>query len=105
MNEHELRKSITQLVAEFYRTKKADKIFVPGETPIRYAGRVYDEKEIQAAVEASLDFWLTEGRFARQFETEFSAMIGVKHALLVNSGSSANLLAYSVNLRLDFITH
>ncbi|GAH67422.1 unnamed protein product, partial [marine sediment metagenome] len=71
----------------------AEKIFIPGKTPIRYAGRVFDEKEIQAAVEASLDFWLTEGRFAEEFQAELAEKIGVKHALLVNSGSSANLLA------------
>lgn len=72
---------------------KIEAPFTPGKTPINYAGRVYDEKEIQAAVEASLDFWLTEGRFARQFQAELASRIGVKHALLVNSGSSANLLA------------
>ena len=77
----------------FVHKQKQD--FVPGKSRINYAGRVYDEKEIQAAVEASLDFWLTEGRFARQFQTELAAMIGVKHALMVNSGSSANLLAVS----------
>jgi CDP-6-deoxy-D-xylo-4-hexulose-3-dehydrase len=95
MTEQELRKSIAQLVAEFYKASKVDKEFVPGKTPIRYAGRGFNEKEIQAAVEASLDFWLTEGRFARLFQAELAAIIGVKHALLVNSGSSANLLALS----------
>lgn len=70
-----------------------DKTFVPGKTPVNYAGRVFDEKEVQGAVEASLDFWLTEGRFARQFQEELAAKVGVKHAVLVNSGSSANLLA------------
>ncbi|MBN1548307.1 MAG: lipopolysaccharide biosynthesis protein RfbH [Syntrophaceae bacterium] len=67
--------------------------FIPGKSPINYAGRVFDEKEIQNAVEASLDFWLTEGRFTHQFETDLASKIGVKHAFLVNSGSSANLLA------------
>ena len=83
------------LVAKLHRIRSADKKFIRGKTPISYAGRVYDEKEIQAAVEASLDFWLTEGRFARKFETELAAMIGVNNVLLVNSGSSANLLALS----------
>jgi len=64
MTEQELREKISNLVAEFHKTRTAEKTFVPGKTPIRYAGRVFDEKEIQAAVEASLDFWLTEGRFA-----------------------------------------
>ena len=82
-------------VGNYYNFVHKQKPFIPGKSPINYAGRVFDEKEIQAAVEASLDFWLTEGRFARQFETEFAGLIGVKHALLVNSGSSANLLALS----------
>ncbi len=95
MTEQELREKISNLVAEFHKTRTAEKTFIPGKTPIRYAGRVFDEKEIQAAVDASLDFWLTEGRFARQFQTELASTIGVKFALLVNSGSSANLLALS----------
>jgi len=95
MTEQELRDEIAKLVARFHSIRSANERFIPGKTPIRYAGRVYDEKEIQAAVEASLDFWLTEGRFARQFQTELAARIGVKYALLVNSGSSANLLALS----------
>jgi len=93
MTKQELRKSIAQLVDEFYRTKSTEKMFVPGKTPIRYAGRVFDEKETQAAVEASLDFWLTEGRFAKEFQLELAEKIGVGNAFLVNSGSSANLLA------------
>lgn len=93
--EQELKNAILQLVEKFYKAKTANNEFIPGKTPIRYAGRVFDEKEIQAAVEASLDFWLTEGRFARQFQTELASMIGVKHVLLVNSGSSANLLVLS----------
>ena len=93
MNKYELRKSIKQLVAEFHRTNKPKEIFTPGKTPIKYAGRVYDEKEMQAAVEASLDFWLTEGRFAEEFQEGLTRKVGVKYALLVNSGSSANLLA------------
>jgi CDP-6-deoxy-D-xylo-4-hexulose-3-dehydrase len=60
---------------------------------VRYAGRIFDEKEIQAAVTASLDFWLTEGRFAEKFQVELAQKIGAKYAFLVNSGSSANLLA------------
>jgi len=95
MTEQELRDQISKLAAKFHSIRSADKKFIPGTTPVRYAGRVYDEKEIQAAVEASLDFWLTEGRFARQFQTELASKIGVEHALLVNSGSSANLLAVS----------
>ena len=93
-----LRQSFSQYAKAFFQGVHAPKInlpFIPGKSRINYSGRVHDEKEIQAAVEASLDFWLTEGRFARQFQTELAARIGVKYALLVNSGSSANLLALS----------
>ena len=93
MTEQELREKISNLVAEFHKTRTTEKTFIPGKTPIRYAGRVFDEKEIQAAVEASLDFWLTEGRFAEEFQVELAEKVGAEYALLVNSGSSANLLA------------
>ncbi len=93
MTKQELREKISRLVAEFHKTITTEKTFIPGKTPIRYAGRVFDEKEIQAAVEASLDFWLTEGRFAEEFQVELAEKIGVEYALLTNSGSSANLLA------------
>jgi len=88
-----LRTEILHLVREYYLRDMSSQVFVPGETPVRYAGRIYDETEMQAAVEAALDFWLTEGRFASRFETELAQKIGVKHAILTNSGSSANLLA------------
>ena len=90
-----LRLNEKYFVRNYYNFAHKQNPFVPGKSAINYAGRVYDEKEIQAAVEASLDFWLTEGRFARQFQTELAARIGVKYVLLVNSGSSANLLALS----------
>jgi len=93
MTEAEIRHQIAGLVAELHRGKNAGGPFIPGQSPIRYAGRIYDEKEVQAAVESSLDFWLTEGRFVEAFQNALSEKIGVKHALLVNSGSSANLLA------------
>ena len=93
MTERELRDKISRLVAEFHKVRTTEQTFIPGKTPIRYSGRVFDEKEIQAAVEASLDFWLTEGRFAEKFQSELSEKVGVEYALLVNSGSSANLLA------------
>jgi len=93
MTEVELRQQIADLVAQFHQTRHAKQSFIPGKTPVRYAGRVFDEKELQAAVEASLDFWLTEGRFAEEFQSELAAKVGVEYALLTNSGSSANLLA------------
>ena len=67
--------------------------FIKGVAPVHYAGRYYDEKEMQAAVEAALDFWLTEGRFTAIFESKLANYLTIKHAILVNSGSSANLLA------------
>jgi len=93
MTEEEIRKKISRLVAELHNTRTADAPFIPGETPIRYGGRVFDENEIQSAVEAALDFWLTEGPFAEKFQAELAAKIGADYALLTNSGSSANLLA------------
>src|ERR1035438_919334 len=67
--------------------------FVPGSSPVPISGRVFDEQELELLVESSLDFWLTTGRFAEQFEREFAKFVGVREAVLVNSVSSANLLA------------
>lgn len=94
-NEAEAREQIKALVADYYRDFKQPKPYEPGDR-INYAGRVFDEKEMCALTEAALDFWLTTGRFAEQFEREFAKWIGVKYAHLVNSGSSANLIAFSV---------
>ncbi len=69
--------------------------FVPGQTAIPYAGRVFTEDEVEAAVSATLDFWLTLGPEGDAFERELAAYLGVKKSILVNSGSSANLLAFS----------
>jgi CDP-6-deoxy-D-xylo-4-hexulose-3-dehydrase len=90
-----LRTQILALVADYYEAAFAPKPFIPGESPVPVAGRVFDASELQRLVEASLDFWLTTGRFAAQFEREFARFMGVRHAILVNSGSSANLLALS----------
>jgi len=88
------RSKILDLVREYYKTEIADKKkpFKKGDR-VPYAGRVYDEKELCNLVDSSLDFWLTAGRFAEKFEKEFAAYLGVKYCSLVNSGSSANLLA------------
>ena len=94
--EAEARKTIKALIVEYYRLFKQQKTkFKPGDR-INYASRVFDEKEMCALTDAMLDFWLTTGRFAEQFEKEFAQWIGVKYAHLVNSGSSANLIAFSV---------
>ena len=95
-NETEAREAIKSLVREYYRNFKQTKAeFKPGDR-ISYASRVFDEKEMCALTDAMLDFWLTTGRFAEQFEKEFAQWIGVRYAHLVNSGSSANLIAFSV---------
>lgn len=90
-----MRKKILQKVKEFYRNSKRKKHFIPGKSVVNYAGRVYNEKELINLVDSSLDFWLTAGRYAKEFEEKFAEFLGVKYCLLVNSGSSANLLAVS----------
>jgi len=93
--EKKIRREIFDKVKELYALRKNQEKFIPGETRVNYAGRIYDEKEMISLVDASLDFWLTSGRYAKQFEKEFAEFLGVKHCLLTNSGSSANLLAIS----------
>lgn len=90
-----LRNQILELVAEYCTEAFPPKTFVPGETTVPVAGRVFDADDVQHLVNASLDFWLTTGRFANEFEHNFARAVGVRHAVLVNSGSSANLLALS----------
>jgi len=80
--------------AHFQSIHKSDSSFIPGKSRINYAGRVYDEKEMINLVDASLDFWLTTGRYAEKFEKNFAKFLGVKYCSLTNSGSSANLLAF-----------
>lgn len=96
-NEAEARETIKEMVAEYYHDFKqpveSKDDFKPGDR-VSYASRVYDEKEMCALTDAMLDFWLTTGRFSDQFEKKFAEWIGVKYAHLVNSGSSANLIAF-----------
>ena len=93
-NEAEAREEIKALVAEYYKQFKAEKkTFLPGDR-INYGGRAFDEREMLALTDAALDFWLTTGRFSQQFEKMFCEYLGVKFAHIVNSGSSANLLAF-----------
>ena len=95
-SESEAREEIKSLVAEYYKEFKKpeqEKPFEEGDR-VPYASRVYDEKEMLSLTDATLDFWLTTGRFSDEFEKNFAEWIGVKFANLVNSGSSANLLAF-----------
>lgn len=93
-NEAEARGQIKALVAEYYHTFKENKEPFREGTRISYAAKVFDEKEMQALTDAVLDFWLTTGRFSELFEKDFAHWIGIKYAHLVNSGSSANLIAF-----------
>ncbi|MGD0650430.1 MAG: lipopolysaccharide biosynthesis protein RfbH [Verrucomicrobiia bacterium] len=95
MSTEELRAQVLALVRKYCEANWPDQPFVPGRTVIPYAGRVFDAEEVVHLVDASLDFWLTSGRYAAQFEHEFAAFFGVCCAMLCNSGSSANLLALS----------
>jgi CDP-6-deoxy-D-xylo-4-hexulose-3-dehydrase len=91
----QLRAEILEKVREYHEVAFQEPEFIPGESPLRYAGRVFDDEELVHLVDSSLDFWLTTGRYADAFEKRFRKLFGVRHALLTNSGSSANLLAAS----------
>lgn len=95
MSSKRLRDEIKLKIVDYYQKAFAAKEFIAGETYIPVSGKVFDADDIVHLMDASLDFWLTEGRFAKQFEAEFARYLGVRHAMLCNSGSSANLLALS----------
>jgi CDP-6-deoxy-D-xylo-4-hexulose-3-dehydrase len=87
--------SISDWVVGEYRKKHPKQIFVPGETAVPVTGKVFGVEEIESAVQASLDFWLTSGPYSKEFESKFAKIVGMRHAFMVNSGSSANLVALS----------
>src|SRR5262249_53632083 len=91
----ELRRRILDLVSEYAAQEWPPKPFVPGETPVPVSGRVFDADDLSHLIDASLDFWLTAGRFAAEFEKGLARFLGLRAVLLTNSGSSANLLALS----------
>jgi CDP-4-dehydro-6-deoxyglucose reductase, E1 len=93
-NEEMLRNRVLENVKYYYRRKSEEK-FVPGETYIKYGGRIYDENEMVSLVDSALDFWLTTGKYSEQFERDFAKFMDMKYCILTNSGSSANLLAIS----------
>lgn len=90
-----LRTEIATLVSAYAKEQYKEKAFVPGETVIPPSGKLLGEEELQNMVSASLDGWLTTGRFNAEFEKKLAAFLGVKYCLSVNSGSSANLVAFS----------
>lgn len=87
------KSDIFKLIRQYYRQHKEKKGFDPAKDKIHYAGRVYDEKEMLLATDAILDFWLTLGKYGKTLEKNFSGFLGVADTVLVNSGSSANLIA------------
>jgi len=88
-----LKREIFDKVAQYYRLFHADQKFIPGKSKIHYAGRVYDEEEMINIVDAALDFWVTLGPYGRKLEASLAQFLGVKEVMLVNSGSSANLIS------------
>lgn len=93
--QEQIHSEIMELVKEWYKIKFSKKSFQPGETYVNYAGRVFDEKELLNLVDSSLEFWLTSGRYEEEFSKKLNQYLNIKHTMLVNSGSSANLLAFT----------
>ncbi len=91
-----LKQSILEQVREYYHLvhDSSSREFMPGISKVNYGGRVFDEREMVNLVDSSLEFWLTYGRYSREFEQRLAEYLGIRFALLVNSGSSANLLAF-----------
>lgn len=95
MSAEQLRAKILELVRDYYAAEYGETPeFVPGQSRVSYAGRVFDDEELVKLVDSSLDFWLTYGRFSEEFERRLAEYLGVRFCYLVNSGSSANLLAF-----------
>jgi CDP-6-deoxy-D-xylo-4-hexulose-3-dehydrase len=91
----EIRAAMRQLTREYYQLSFPEQPFVPGQSPVPVSGKVFDDRDLFAVIESGLDFWLTSGRFAELFERKLAKFIGVRDVRLVNSGSSANLVAVS----------
>ena len=89
----EINKITEEVVALAMAERHPSQAFIPGVTPVPVTGKVFGKEELSAAVEASLDFWLTSGPYAEKFESRFAKTVGMRHAFMVNSGSSANLVA------------
>ena len=93
----ELRQHILDLTAEYFAEAFPARNFVADESAVPVSGKVIDASDIQAVVDSALDSWFTTGRFAKEFERKLARFVGVRSASLVNSGSSANLLAVSAS--------
>lgn len=94
-NPESIRRQIAELVKQYAEIAFAPRPFIPGQSPVPVSGKVIGAREVQNMVDASLDAWLTTGRFNAEFERRLAEYLGVKHVLTVNSGSSANLVAFS----------
>lgn len=95
MTKEQLQQEIIEKVRAYYALAHASRQeFIPGASRVNYAGRVFDEREMANATQAVLEFWLTSGKWTKEFENKLAAYLGVKYALMGNSGSSANLLAF-----------
>lgn len=90
-----MKTDLAKFIQAYYKENFPKKKFVPGESPVPVSGKVFDENELLTATQAILDGWWTEGRFAESFERKFAALLNVRYVSLVNSGSSANLVAFS----------
>lgn len=94
-NPQEIKKNIHELIEEYYNLVHANKCFVPGESHVPVSGKFFDHRELQNITEAALDGWFTTGRFNTEFEKKLARFINTRFVLTVNSGSSANLIAFS----------
>jgi len=95
INDQEIRVEILKLTKEYFQRRSINRTFIPGTSKINYAGRVFDEKELVNLVDASLDFWLTAGRYSQEFTEKLEDFFNLPNIILTNSGSSSNLLALS----------
>lgn len=91
----QLKNKILKLTKSYFEIKKSEITNIPGEDYINYSGRIFDFNDGISLVESALDFWLTSGRFSKEFENKLSKYLNIRHSILTNSGSSANLLAMS----------
>src|SRR5579872_5165161 len=100
-----LREQILSLVREYYQVAHQRPKFEPGRSRISYSGRVYDDREMTLLAESALDFWLTAGPYADRFERKMREFFDARDFLLVNSGSSANLVMVSTLCAPDLVNH